>query len=86
MRAELVLLLCVCVGCQSQSPEAPAEPAYTCETACENLRQLDCPEAESTSEGGTCEDVCQNSFEVGISAFEWDVEQATVTEVCEDGG
>lgn len=84
MRAELIILLGICAGCEIPSPAPPETPAFTCETACDNLRELDCPESENTPEGDTCEDVCENSFEVGIPEFEWDVEYATTTEVCED--
>jgi hypothetical protein len=85
VRAELFSLVLLCAGCEYPTPVPPEEPAFTCDTACENLRTMGCSEAEDTPEGSTCEDVCENSFDVGIPAFEWDVEQLTTAEACEDG-
>lgn len=78
--------LSLLVACET-TPVAPPEepkPEFTCETACENLRGLRCPEARDTPEGSKCEDVCENSFEVGIPQFEWDLQHETTTTECED--
>lgn len=84
MRAEtLLLVLPLVLACEPPESKEPEEPTFTCETACANLRELACPEAEDTPEGSTCEDVCQNSFEVGIELYEWNVEQLTTATSCE---
>ena len=75
------MVLC---ACEVPEPKEPETPAFTCETACVNLRSLKCEESEDTPEGSTCEDVCENSFQGGIKAFQWDVEQLTSTDGCEE--
>lgn len=79
MRAEALVLLFSAFACNPETPEAE----FTCDTACENLRELRCEEADETPEGATCEDVCENSFEVGIELYEWDLSTLTQTKSCE---
>lgn len=65
------LLLCIAlVGCQP-----PAMPA-TCETACEHLRKMGCPEGQPTPSGYTCEHICR------VSGEQWDKNCAINAEVC----
>lgn len=63
-------------------PEPPAPVEATCDTACENQRQLGCELGNPTPEGSTCEEVCRNAEQSGIPDLRWDVTSLTETTVC----
>jgi len=63
-------------------PEPIPEHVTTCETACENQRDLGCELGEPTPEGTTCEEVCQNSEQSGIPGLAWDVDALTQATTC----
>jgi hypothetical protein len=73
-RAFLCFAIAVLVGCWKPHPPEPPEPEpgegpATCDGACDRARELECPWAADTPEGGTCEDVCRNIEESGITRW-----------------
>lgn len=68
----LFFVICACASGPNPppSPKLPGNKIATCESSCDNLRALECPEAEPTEEGATCEDVCRNSVASGYSRID----------------
>ena len=91
----MVTLATSCVTSPPQPPtptptpvvEEPTKPVvlpFTCATACDNLKRLDCEDSKDTPEGATCEEICENARTGSIVALRWDVEQLTTADTCEE--
>ena len=68
------------VGCpRPEPPLDPSDPKATCETACENVRDMSCS-GWSTPKGATCEDACENA---AANAVAWPVGCLSAARSCD---
>ena len=59
------------IWCSSPGPAPAPAPsgAFTCATACANLRKQGCDEGQPTDAGATCEDVCTNAGDLPVACI-----------------
>lgn len=62
----VLFVLIACAPSPVPVDVVPSIDAGGCDGACARLRQLNCPEGNSTPEGASCEQVCRNTMAVGL--------------------
>lgn len=62
----IILLSCSHIEHWYIEPEDLEHSKLACEKACENLKELRCPEAQSLSDGTTCETFCMDTERNGL--------------------